>query len=401
MSWERTRLKYLSDVPIANGIGEPAEFDDPAWPRYIRTTDIASPRALRDDTFVSLSPAKARLAPVERNDILMSAAGTIGRTYLHASEDRACYAGYLVRFRPRQGVEPRFVSYWTQTTTFLDQVNVGAVRSTIDNFSAGKYQNLLIDLPDLATQLTIANYLDAETARIDAIVVARRRTAELAALRLDVYTRQLVSQNHEDEPYSRVPLRRRWSVIDCKHRTPRYEPDGYPVVSPGDATAGRLDLSRCTRFVGQADFDDLTDGQRRPRRGDIIYARNASIGIASYVDTDEPFTMGQDVCLVRSDHQDQRYLSYVLNTFGMDQLDEQKIGTTFSRINVARVLDLSVPCPPIADQRRIADELDVATARASEFTDATQRQIDLLLERRKALITAAVTGQIDIPGVAA
>jgi type I restriction enzyme S subunit len=171
-------------------------------------------------------------------------------------------------------------------------------------------------------------------------------------------------------------------------------------VSPGDATAGRLDLSRCTRFVGQGDFDDLTDGPRRPRRGDIIYTRNASIGIASYVDTDEPFTMGQDVCLIRSEHQDQRFLSYVLNTFGRDQLDEQKIGSTFSRINVARVLDLSVPSPLIADQRRIADELDAATARVSDFIDATQRQISLLAERRQALITAAVTGQLEIPGVA-
>ena len=49
--------------------------------------------------------------------------------------------------------------------------------------------------------------------------------------------------------------------------------------------------------MGQADFEDLTEGPRHPRRGDMIYTRSVSIGIASFVDTDEPFTMGQDVCL--------------------------------------------------------------------------------------------------------
>ena len=93
MTWQRTRLKYLAAVPITNGVGEPAEFDDPAWPRYIRTTDIGGPTVLREDTFASLPPATAALAPVARGDILMSAAGTIGRTYLHVSDLPACYSG--------------------------------------------------------------------------------------------------------------------------------------------------------------------------------------------------------------------------------------------------------------------------------------------------------------------
>jgi type I restriction enzyme S subunit len=128
----------------------------------------------------------------------------------------------------------------------------------------------------------------------------------------------------------RLSLKRRWQIIDCKHRTPAYVDEGYSVTSPGDLSPGRIDLSRCHRFVDDADFGDLTEG-RRPKRGDIIYSRNASAGIAAYVDTDQPFCMGQDVCLITSSDQEQRFLMYALNTIGADQLAPIKIGSTITR----------------------------------------------------------------------
>lgn len=307
----------------------------------------------------------------------------------------------LIVMRPRPTVDARWLGYLAQSDLLVEWAVATSEGVKMPRTSWEKLRLLELDAPSVDEQRAMADYLDAEISRIDAIVDARRQAAELAALRLDVSTRQLVGTDREGQPYGTVPLRRRWQVIDCKHRTPAYELEGYPIVSPGDATPGRLDLSRCTRFVGQDDFNDLAEGQRRPRRGDVIYTRNASIGIASYIDTDEPFSMGQDVCILRSADQDQRYLTYVLNTLGMDQLEEQKIGSTFSRINVARVLGLSVPCPPAAEQRRIADQLDGATTRTSALLAGTQRQMDLLLERRQALITAAVTGQLEIPGAAA
>jgi len=171
MTWRRIRLKYLAQVPITNGVGEPGSFDNPEWPRYIRTTDIAGPRSLRSDVFASLPLEIAAKAPLLRGDIVMTAAGaTVGKSMLYDSDDPACYAGYLARFRPLPDVDGRFVSYWTESFVFWDQIASGKVTSTIDNFSAGKYQNLWIDIPDLPAQQAIANYLDAETARIDALL---------------------------------------------------------------------------------------------------------------------------------------------------------------------------------------------------------------------------------------
>ena len=253
-----------------------------------------------------------------------------------------------------------------------------------------------MSLTDLPKQRAIADYLDTETSRIDTLITKKRRMIELLDERWSAWIRSML----RSADFPMLPLKRRWRVIDCKHRTPDYVDQGYPVVSPGDVTPGRLDLGRAHRFVDETDFRDLAGGSRRARRGDIIYSRNASIGIASYVDTDAPFTMGQDVCLITSDDMDQLYLMYVLNSVGSDQLEVEKVGSTFSRVNIAQILELDIPVPDVGQQRVLGRRLDKAALRLSRARGALDKQISLLRERRQALITAAVTGELPIPGMA-
>lgn len=110
--------------------------------------------------------------------------------------------------------------------------------------------------------------------------------------------------------------------------------------------------------------------------------------------------MGQDVCLIRSETEDQLWLMYMLNSVGVDQLAEMKIGSTFDRVNIAQLLDLQIPVPPRDTQTTAARRLDEERRRVNRLHSTLQAQIALLQERRQALITAAVTGELDIPGEA-
>ena len=309
----------------------------------------------------------------------------------------ALASGEFVVLKPSR-VDSRFLCYLLLSEATRQHLD-GAVQSVTRSHQRIRPEQLLtlkVAMPDHAAQRAIADFLDTETARIDALITKKRRLIELLEERFSTYLREQLSA-----VVPKLPLKRRWHVIDCKHRTPEYVTDGYPVVSPGDVIPGRLDLQRAHRFVGQADFNDLADATRRPKRQDIIYSRNASIGIAAFVDTDEGFCMGQDVCLITSNDQSQLYLSYVLNTVGLDQLERGKIGSTFSRVNVSQILELQIPTPEPSLQAVLAEDFDVRQRAVDGLTDRLHRQITLLQEHRQALITAAVTGDIDIPGVAA
>lgn len=166
--WESVKLKSLSSLPIRNGVGEKAQDWSPRQLRYVRTTDIGSRLTLRESSRRSVARSAGSKAVLRKGDLLFTAAGaTIGKSYLHILDDEeACYAGYLVRFRPTTDILGRFVSYWSQSAHFWDQVNAGAVVSTIPNFSAGRYRSLEVPLPDRPTIELIVRYLDNAEVRI-------------------------------------------------------------------------------------------------------------------------------------------------------------------------------------------------------------------------------------------
>lgn len=177
------QLRSLVAIPIDAGVDEAGDPSNPTeWPRFVRTTDISNLTTLDPSKRVTISPETAAPALLQRNDLVATRAGaTVGKTYIHASGEAACYAGYLVRIRPdTEHVEPMYIAYWTLSRHYLDQVAVGAVKSTIENYSAAKYRATRVPLPELADQRRISAYLDEQTSKIDALIVETETFIELA-----------------------------------------------------------------------------------------------------------------------------------------------------------------------------------------------------------------------------
>lgn len=107
--------------------------------------------------------------------------------------------------------------------------------------------------------------------------------------------------------------------------------------------------------------------------------------------------MGQDVCLIRSREQNQRFLNYVLHSpFMKHQLDLLLVGSTFKRINVSDIKALTIPVPPRAEQDSICAYLDSELSRFEVVTSRITREIELLREYRTRLIAEVVTGKLDV-----
>ena len=195
------------------------------------------------------------------------------------------------------------------------------------------------------------------------------------------------------------PLKRYWSVTDCKHVTAEFVEDGIPVASIREVQSRWVMLAnaKCTT---KHFYDLLVEGGRRPLPGDLIFSRNATVGEVAQVNAEHPqFAMGQDVVLLRklSPQYSSDYLQYVIRSpIITEQLAIMMIGSTFKRINVEEIRSFIVPLPPKGEQAEICVFIEAQTAKFDTLTAEAQRAIDLLQERRTALISAAVTGQIDV-----
>lgn len=190
--WEVKRLKFAVSEPLKYGANESAEFDDPAWPRFIRITDIDEAGALRDETFKSLPASVAEPYLLREGDLLFARSGaTVGKTFMYrTSWGCACYAGYLIRARINcRLVLPEYISYFTASASYRNWLTSVFSQSTIQNVNAEKYGNLFLTIPAIDEQQTIVSFLDRETARIDGLISRIREAIE----KLREYSTALVS----------------------------------------------------------------------------------------------------------------------------------------------------------------------------------------------------------------
>ena len=203
------------------------------------------------------------------------------------------------------------------------------------------------------------------------------------------------------EHWQIVPLRRRWTITDCKHLTVPFVEDGIPLASVREVQAFDLDLQNANRTTREW-YQQLIEGGRKPRKGDLIYCRNVSVGAAAMVKSDSEFAMGQDVCMIRSSSQNQRYLNYFIHSPSMErQLALLLVGSTFDRINVGDIKALIVVVPPRPEQDAIVAHLDAALRGTERAVADASREISLLREYQLRLIADVVTGKIDVREAAA
>lgn len=415
-----TPLKYLVTDRITNGVGLPAEHDNPGWPRYIRTTDIAGPRSLRDDVWYSQPPELLQKASVQRNDLLLTNAGmTVGKSYLHVSDTPGVYAGYLTRVRPdTRRVDPRYLSYFTEAQPYWDQINVGATRSTIDNFSSGKYQDLEVPLPTLETQRRVADMLDEETARIDTLIGKNETAWYLAERKLREEIASAVTLGLE--PNGRRPTGTAWAPeIGSSWDWAPYQ---YLAEIGTGHTPSRSSEELwvdCTiPWVTTADVKHLRDHRREYLEDTehhlselgmahsaarllpahtVALSRTASVGFSAIMA--EPMATSQDFFAWTCDERRllPEYLLYVLRAMKFRGHFERLMrGSTHQTIYFPDLVQLRGPVPPVAEQRAIVDHIRQRAAEVHRLTARMQRMNDLLRQRREALITAAVTGEIDV-----
>ena len=261
-------------------------------------------------------------------------------------------------------------------------------------------------------QEAIAAFLDRETAQIDALVAKKKRLIELLQEKRTALITRAVTQGLDPnvpmkdsgvEWLGEIPahwevgaLSRWWTVLDCKHRTVPFLGEGIPVVSIGEVHGLTVDPSDANR-TSIKEYEKMIEGGRKPRIGDIIYSRNATVGEAAIVDNDELFCMGQDVSLIRSVSAQPLFLLHTLRSrVVLAQLEALMVGSTFKRINVGQIKKFFVAVPPRSEQDGIAQYAQEVHDAIAALIDRIREAIDILNEFRTALISAAVTGKIDV-----
>lgn len=355
---------------------------------------------------------------VERNDFVISLRSFQGG--IEHSAYVGCVSPAYTVLRARRAICASFWMYLFKSSGFISELqSVTAGIRDGRSISYDQFSQLSLPLPPLCEQQVIAAFLDHETVKIGELIAENQRLVQLLKeKRQAVVSRAVTKGLHSAPPKdSGVPhlgcVPQHWNVLPLMRLTPDdrqimygivlpgpHVEDGVPIVKGGDVKAHRLNVDTLSRTTREIEAGYV---RSRLRGGDIVYSIRGSIGEAAMV----PHSLAganltQDAARVapRRDIHGPWLLCALQADEVFRQLDEQVTGATIRGINIRALKRAMIPTPPLSEQKAIAEFVNKESVKFDELVSQAERAVVLLQERRAALISAAVTGKIDVRGLA-
>lgn len=270
-------------------------------------------------------------------------------------------------------------------------------------------------LPPSEEQRTIAAFLDHETARIDRLIEKQQRLIELLKEKRQAVISHAVTKGLDPnvpmkdsgvEWLGQVP--EHWCVCLIKHKcieitdgahiSPVTEGGAEYFVSIKDIQDGVINFSEAL-LTSPESYAYLVKTGCMPFPGDILFSKDGTIGQTAITPEGVDFVVASSLIIIRPNRNAVRpqYFNYLLQSgLVKEQVESFVKGAALRRLSIQNLLKVFGTFPAVTEQQMICDYLDKSLLTFSNLEEKAIRAIELMQERRTALISAAVTGKIDV-----
>ncbi len=421
--WEVSLIKRRYQVTLGQMLKSNQTSPDETEEPYLRAANIHW-RGV-DTTDVKrmwFTAAEKKKLKLRKGDLLVCEGGDVGRGTLWNEEMEACYIQNSVnRIRARKDVDTRFLYYWLYFIKHVGYIDMICNKATIAHFTVEKVEATPCVYPPLEEQKQIAAFLDRETESIDALVDKQEHLIALLrekrqAVISNAVTKGLNPKRCTTAPAGHAKMKDSgvawlgevpagWEVKPLKHLAcinrsvlsestdPDYE---FDYVDIGSVSEG----SGITKTERMKFSSAPSRARRLVQEGDAIIStvRTYLRAIAPIKGNAGNLVVSTGFCVVSPrDELKPAYCSYLLQApFFVETVVAQSVGVSYPATNASDIANISISVPPLKEQKQIAAFLDRETEKIDALIEKCETAIGLLKERRTALISAAVTGKIDV-----
>ena len=287
---------------------------------------------------------------------------------------------------------------------------------------AETFLNINLALPPLSEQQAIADFLDNATSKIDTLIAKQQELIKLLKEKRQAVISHAVTKGLDpnvlmkdsgvewlgDVPsgWGVSPLKRISSIMGgYAFQTTDFIDEGIQIIKISNVYQSKFHIDRQPTFVSPSfakNHNDFVVGT-----GDLIISLTGTLGKRDYgfavtIDIQGEYLLNQRVAKItpKKNITSNRYLSYLMKSEPyLVQIYALPSGTKQANLSNDNVLSAICGIPPLREQKQIADYLEKKTAQIDTLVDKAKQSIELLKEKRVAIISAAVTGKIDVRGV--
>ncbi|SIQ24889.1 restriction endonuclease subunit S [Marinobacterium stanieri] len=312
-------------------------------------------------------------------------------------------------------VKPTYYKYLLKSNPYIS-----ALQASTDSLRDGKsisydqFGRIQLPVPELAEQLDIARFLDHETTKIDTLIEKQQQLIKLLKEKRQAVISHAVTKGlNPDAPMKdsgvewlgEVP--EHWSVVPLRHITPEvtvgivvtpakyYVDNGIPCFRSLNVKENSIE-ERDFVYISKASNSDLIKSQ--VFQGDILVVRSGQPGKAAVVLAKHDGYNCIDLIIIRKSKKIiSDFLCYQINSdVCKKQISSGSGGAIQQHFNVELAKGLYVTFPPLEEQMEISKYIMKQIKAFDSLVKKAEMSIDLMKERRSALISAAVTGKIDV-----
>lgn len=420
LGWQAGQVKNLADVTLGKMLQPKARLGDVQAP-YLRAANVQPDGVLARGDMKSMwfSPDELTRMSIRAGDVVVveGGQGGFGRAaYVKESLPGVGFQNSINRLRPHPGSDGRFLAYYLLAVRANGYIHPYCNVVSMPHLTAEKLAALPAPIPAAATQTTIADYLDRETAQIDTLIAEQERLMTLLSTRRESLLLHLITGADSIGPrrpadlgwatsvpqHWRVANIRRFATMKTGHTPSRSTPEYWEKTTiPWFTLADVWQLRDGKRvFIGEtasliSELGLASSAAELLPAGTVVLSRTASVGFTGLMP--EPMATSQDfwnwVCGPELLPEYLMWLFRATRNFTLSLM----MGSTHQTIYQPIAAGMRITVPPVAEQRAIVEQITVQVGHIDDVIEEAVKLIALSRERRSALITAAVTGELEIP----
>jgi type I restriction enzyme, S subunit len=371
--------------------------------RFLRITDLDG----RNVDWASVPFCKCSSADVSKyllrpGDLLFARIGaTTGKSTLIIDPPKAVFASYLIRVRPKPGLDPGFLSHFFQSEAYWRQIDSSKNANLKKGVSGSVLKSLLVPEPPLHEQRQIAAILSA----VQRAIERQERLIVLTAELKKALMSKLFTEGTRGEPLKHTEIGlvpESWVLKRCDEFCPTisvgvvvkphsyYLDDGVPAFRSFNVREDRL-IADDLVYFSHADNNGALS-KSKLRAGDVLIVRTGYPGTSCVVPREFDGANCVDIVFARPDsHVQSAYLSRFLNSCaGRTQATASSHGLAQQHLNVGAVKRILVPLPTLDEQRKIVETLAASDRKADSHT----RSVKLLTNLFRTLLHQLMTAEV-------
>ncbi|MGE4410062.1 MAG: restriction endonuclease subunit S [Sphingobium sp.] len=416
--WLVVPLKRRFSVTLGKMLQSDAKTDDDVERPYLRAANIKWGQIDTDDVKTMwFSPHEANALELRAGDLIVSEGGDVGRSAIWRNDVADCHFQNSVnRVRSTTDSRTDFLFYWMVTIKAKGYVDVLCNKSTIAHFTAEKVAAVPLPVPTPDEQAAIAAFLDRETAKIDELVAEQERLIALLREKRQAVISHAVTKGLNPaapmkdsgiEWLGEIPAH--WLVQPVKYcaqigngSTPnkedlRYWRDGtFPWLNSSVVNLDVVDSS--DNYVTETALVEChLPIVKPPAILMAITGQGKTRGMVAPLTIEA--TISQHVAYIKPDEAKLNplfALRWFESLYSRIRADSEGAGSTKGAITCDQIARMLFALPPLVEQARIEGHLKEVVGKFDRLCAEAEGVISLLQERRAALISAAVTGKIDV-----